>query len=167
MAVTKGVNSLVRRTGRGGSTFPSAVSVISASSNWSQGDLLAWDATNKIINSAQSLTDSGANFLGIAAQSVSAGVQVDPYTGLTDTSPAIQDVKGPEFGDIHKVQLKSGDTVHPGDLVYPDYTSSATRQVTVTAGMLTAIGRYVGPQVTAGSATDIEVIVFNNLTPNI
>lgn len=158
MASGKGINSLVRRVGTK-SAFESALQVVSSSSNWAQGDFLSWDGTNKIINTSQSLSDTGANFLGIAQQSVTNGVVNDPYQGLTDTSPAAQDLVGPEYGDIHNVQLKNGDTATPGCYLYPDYTAGATRQVTVTAGMLAPIGVYQGAQITAGSSTQIQMLV--------
>lgn len=154
----KGVNNLVRRI-RDGSVFPDATNVISTSSNWQQGDLLAWDATNKIINSALSLTDVGTLFLGIAEQSVTAGVMNDPYQGLTDVTPKPGAIAGPGFGNVYSLQGLSGDVFAPGCLVYPDYTSAHSRQVSSTSGSNKAIGVYQGAQVTAGTSTFLEVFV--------
>ena len=158
MASGKGVNPTVRRVATK-SRFPDATNVVSSSSNWQNGDLLAWDATNNIINSAESLTDNGALILGVAVQSVTDGVVNDPYEGLTDVTPAAGALAGPEYGDVVSLQGKSGDTFTPGCYVYPDYTSSATRQVTSASGSLHAIGIYQGAQITAGASTNIEVLM--------
>ena len=158
MASGKGINALVRRVGTK-SRFPDAQAVVSSDSNWMQGDLLGWDSSAKVIKTLFAMTDTGANFLGIAQQSVTSGVINDPYQGLTDVTPAAGALAGPEYGDVNKLIGKSGDTFTPGCYVYPDYTSSLTNEVTVTSGSQKAIGIYQGEQVTAGSSTYIEVLV--------
>jgi hypothetical protein len=158
MASGKGVNPTVRRIATK-TRFPEALKVVSSSSNWMNGDLLAWDATNKIINSAFSLTDNGAQILGVAVQSVTSGVVNDPYQGLTDVTPAASAIAGPEYGDVVQLIGKSGDTFTPGCYVYPDYTGSLTNQVSSTSGSLHAIGIYQGAQVTTGASQYIEVLM--------
>lgn len=123
-----------------------------------QGDLVVWDDTNNrvILPAAEA---EGATFLGVMAISVQDGVPVGPYTGLTDVDAAVAQgaIQGPQFGDVHAVILKTGDTVAPGDLVYLD---PATGSRGVAATGTKAIGVYQGAgSVTGDGVKEIEVLI--------
>jgi hypothetical protein len=162
--MASGVNSMRRRIATK-SLFPDCQAEVTTSSTWEQGDFLAW-VTDHIEVIPTSIED-GTNFLGIASNSVANGVLLDPYVNLTDTEPGPGALSGPEYGDVHAVIGKTGDTFTKGGLVYPSIGAGKTREVTSVAGALKAIGIYQGPTVTASAGQQIECLIgvqYPNLT---
>lgn len=156
--MASGINSLRRRVATK-MVFPDLTSLLSLTlSTWNQGDFLDWDTTNNCVIRTGA-TGDGTHFLGIAANSVSLGKIVGPYPGLTDVVEGTGSVQGPEYGDVHTVKGKSGDTFTDGCLVYPSQGAGQTREVTSTAGALKAIGLYQGATVTAGASTEVECLI--------
>lgn len=148
-------NNVVRTLGTK-SIFESALPVLSTSCNWNQGDLLSFDATNKILNAVTG-SGSSANLCGIAGQTIIAGVVPSPYLGTqVDASVGLSDLAGPSYGNVYSMVLKSGDSFTPGALVY---ATTDPQTVTVTsAGSAVGIfnGRAVTPAVT-GTFGDVLI----------
>lgn len=146
----------VVRTLNNRSLFESALPVLSTSSNWNQGDLIAFDSTNKILNA---ITGSGsaANLVGVANQTIQSGLVPSPYQGTqVDASQGFSDVQGPSFGNVYSMVLKSGDAFTPGA---PVYGTTDPQTVSVTsAGSKVGIfqGRAVTPAVT-GTVGDVLI----------
>lgn len=140
---TTAVNNIVRSVSPK-SLFESAYPVLSSASNWNQGDILAYDATNKILNAVTG-TGSSANLCGVAVQSIVSGKVPSPYQGTAvDASQAISDVEGPQYGIVCFFKLTSGDAFFPGVKVY---IGADAQTVTVTAGG-NSIGIFQGTAIT-------------------
>lgn len=137
------------------SIFESAISVISSSVSFDQGDLLVFDATNKVLKKPAAETE-GNTFLGIAKVSISSGKLVSPYQGTAvDAAAAISDIPGPAYGVIAKLIAKTGDAFTAGQEVYLDPVSGSQN---VQAAGTKAIGIYVGPAIASATAgQEIEV----------
>jgi len=101
----------------------------------------------------------GAAILGISPVTIVAGVLKSPYSTATDASEKPTGIPGPVFGVEASMKLKSGDAFHPGDPIYTSSVDAAT--VTITSNG-TAIGHFVGPTVTAGSASLGVCRIYNN-----
>lgn len=152
-----GINKITR-TVAPGSIFESMKALLAATVSFNQGDLLIYDTSaftvRKPTTEAEFIT-----FLGIARQTVVNGVIAAPYTTAVDATAAIADVPGPQYGVVAKLQLKTGDTLNPGALVY-GYPTQGPR--VCQASGTKAIGVYQGPAVTGGastSATEVEVFL--------
>lgn len=107
------------------SLFESALAVLSSSVSYNQGDLLAFDNTNKVV---KAVTGDGqsANLLGVARQKVVNGVVASPYSTSNDSSQAIEDNAGPVYGVVCFFTLTTGDAFNPGDKVYVTTTNAQT-----------------------------------------
>lgn len=153
----------VVRTLTNNSLFESALPVLSTSSNWNQGDLIAFDSTNKILNAITG-TGSAANLCGVANQTIVAGVVPSPYQGTqVDASVGFSDLQGPSFGNVYSMVLKSGDAFTPGITVFAT-TDPQTVSVT-SAG--TAVGIFVGRAVTpAVTGTFGDCLIGANYGPS-
>lgn len=133
------------------SLFDSAKKVLTSSVTFNQGDLIAFDTSNHILK-AVSATGDAANILGVAVEKISSGVVSSPYTGTAvDSSVAIEDIKGPVYGVVATMTMKTGDTFHPGDKAY--VVASDAQTVTATnPGDGNYIGIYQGALVSSASA---------------
>lgn len=157
-------NNLVRQLSHR-SLFESALPVLSTLSTWNDGDILFFDATNKIINA---ITGDGciANLVGVAQQSVKNGIVPSPYQGTAvDASVGFSDMEGPAYGDIFSMVLKSGDSFTPG---IPVYATTDPQTVTVTnPGSGNNVGIFQGPAVTpsvTGTFGDVLIGARYNMT---
>lgn len=151
-----GKNTIVR-TVNPVSVFPSAKALTDSTCSYDQGDLLC--LMSGLIKKGAAETD-GATFLGVALETISSGKLASPYSGTAvDSAQAISDIPGPLAGVVAKVLLKSGDSLNPGD---PVYLYPAVARSVQAAGTV-VIGRYQGAAVTAGSATEIEVHLGQNV----
>lgn len=155
--MTAAKNTIIRSVSPG-SVFPSARKVISSAVSYNQGDLLVFDATNKLIKVPTAETE-GNTFLGVATETIVSGKLQSPYTTAVDASQAISDVPGPEYGVVAQCTLKGGDSLTAGQLVYlrPE---EGTRCIQSTGTK--AIGVYQGAAVTGGpstSPTNVEIYI--------
>lgn len=143
----------------------SAKNFISTAISWNQGDLLYLDTTNHLIKPIAADADT-AYFLGVATQTIVSGKEKSPYTTDVDASQAISDVAGPMAGVEITVILNSGDTFHPGDLVYPVGASGGTQTVSTSSNTSArkACGYFVGAQAT-GDGTKTGVIRIESQYP--
>ena len=141
------------------SLFESAKAVLSSTNDWNQGDLLAFDTTNHVLYAVAATADA-AYLCGVAAQSVVDGKVVSPYQGTAvDASVARADIKGPVFGVIASLVLKTGDAFNPGDKVYLTTTDAQTITSTDPGDHL-QIGIFQGKAVSSASAGQYgEVLV--------
>jgi hypothetical protein len=138
-------NNLVREVAAGRSVFASLKPVLSTSCTWNQGDLIAYDNTNKILNAVTGTGSSGL-VVGVAVNTIVDGVMPSPYQGTAvDASQAIEDAAGPLYGCVFNMNMVSGDSWQPGQKAYltadPQTLTSA-----VTGG---AVGIYQGQPVTS------------------
>lgn len=131
------------------SLFESLKPVLSASSTWNQGDLLAFDATNKIVIAATG-AGSAANILGVARNTMSSGKMPSPYQGTdVDASQAIEDAAGPVYGVVASLVLATGAAFNPGD---PVYISSTDPQTVGSSATGSSVGIFVGAAVASAAA---------------
>lgn len=153
--MTTATNNIVRSVSPK-SLFESAYPVLSSSSNWNQGDMLAFDATNKILNAVTG-TGSAANLCGVAVQTIVNGKVPSPYQGTAvDASQAISDVEGPQYGVVCAFYLTSGNAFTPGVKVY----IGADAQTVSTTATGSSVGIYQGAAVTpSGSGTVGDVLI--------
>lgn len=149
------VNNIIRSVAPK-SLFESALSVLSSSVSYNQGDLIAFDGTNNVL---KAVTGSGQadNILGVARQTIASGKVASPYSGTAvDSAQAIEDVAGPVYGIVAALKLKSGDSFTPGCKVYLTSTDAQT----VSSGAAgNHIGLYQGASVTAGTASVGDILV--------
>lgn len=150
------VNNLIREVNPGRSLFASLLPVLSTSSTWNQGDILAYDATNKILNAATG-SGSGANVVGFAVNTMVKGIMPSPYQGTAvDASAAIEDAAGPLFGNVGSFLIKTGDSFNPGD---PCYLTGDPQTLTATATG-SSVGIYQGMPITsAPSGTNGDFLI--------
>jgi hypothetical protein len=157
MAITAATNAhdaVVQDDGNLKSFIESAFPFLSALSTFIQGDLIALDTTNHIINRVAADTD-GATILGVAPASVTAGVLVGPYpTGMgTIANQKAQAVQGPLYGGVFGLKVNAGDALVPGCKLYlKDGADSQTVSVTDSATTGNYVGIYMGPAVAAAVA---------------
>lgn len=158
MATTP-INNIVRSVSPK-SIFESALPVLSSSVSFNQGDLIAFDTTNHILKVAA--TGDGANFLGVARNTIVNGLPKSPYQGTAvDASEYPSDIAGPVYGVVAFFTLKTSDTVTPGVKLY--LTASAQTVTVTQPGSDAAIGIYQGKGVTSAPAgTLIDVLVTAN-----
>lgn len=138
------------------SIFESCLPVLSTSSTWNQGDLIAFDNTNKIANAVTG-SGSGAQILGVARNTIVAGIMPSPYQGTAvDASQAIEDIAGPAYGVVAYFSVTTGDAWHPGDKAY----IGANAQTVTSAATGSSIGLYVGSTIaSAASGTTVNILV--------
>jgi Uncharacterized conserved protein (DUF2190) len=150
-----GVNTLARRVATK-SIYPDATALVSTAISFAQGDLIFFDDTNNLIKKVTAEAD-GATILGVAPVTIVSGKFPSIYNTAVDASVAIPHVPGPEYGDVHRMVLKAGDAINPGDKVYID-AANLGRGVTITGTK--AIGIYQGKALTAATGgTEIEVLI--------
>lgn len=150
-----GLNTLARRLAPK-AIFVDAKPVLDDSVSFNQGDLLIYDVAEGLIRKPTVETE-GETFLGIAVVTIVDGRPAGAYTTDVDESASIISVPGPEYGDVHRVILKAGDSIEPGAAVYLD-PASGPRFVSVEGTK--AIGIYQGPSLTAATGgTQIEVLI--------
>ena len=141
------------------SAFAEIKGLLSSAININQGDLCWYDIATHLVKPTTGAAGDGAAILGISPVTIVSGVLKSPYSTATDASEKPSGVPGPVFGVEASMKLKSGDVFHPGDLVYTSAVDAATVSVTANG---TAVGMFVGPQVTAGSASLGVCRIFNN-----
>lgn len=153
MSVAK--NNIVRQIAPK-TIFGSALGVLSTSVTYNQGDLIAFDATNKILKPVTGAGDA-ANILGVAIQTIVNGVAKSPYQGtMVDASVGLSDIPGPQYGVVAYFNTVSGDSFTPGCSVF--LSSNDPQVVTVTGS--TSIGVYQGKTFTsAASGNTVDVLV--------
>lgn len=146
--------------------FESAKALISSSSAWNQGDLLFLDTTAHLIKPVAADATDAVSVLGVARQTISSGKVVSPYQGTAvDAAAAIEDIAGPVFGVVAKMQLKSGDTFNPGAKVYlVDGAAGANAQsvTSVDPGSHVSVGAYQDAVVTAGASSFGNIYIVCN-----
>lgn len=151
-------NNIIRDGGRSKSMFESVLPVLSTSVTYNQGDLIAFDNTNKVIKAVSGSGDS-ANFLGVARQTIVSGLMPSPVQGTAvDASQAIEDAAGPAFGVVAFFKATASDVWNPGDKAY--LTSTDAQTITsVAAG--SAVGIYQGPAIASATAGQPLNILVN------
>jgi acetyl/propionyl-CoA carboxylase alpha subunit len=135
--------------------FADAQAVVTSAVSFNQGDLLVFDDTNNRLK-VPSAEAEALTFVGVAVDTIVSGIIKRPYVTAVDASQAAGALQGPMYGVVVSVQLKSGDAVVPGDLLYLDPASGA-QNVSVTGTK--AIGVYQGSALTAGASTYVEVLL--------
>lgn len=148
-------NNIVRQVAPK-SIFPSSIAVLTTAVTFNQGDLLAFDTSNKRLKPAG--TADAANLLGVAIQKVVNGVVQSPYQGTAvDASVGISDMGGPLYGVVASFAPKVGDSFTPGCLVY---LTSDPQTVTVTdPGSNDSVGVYQGIAITGAAGLLVDVLV--------
>lgn len=139
------------------SIFESAKNVLSATNDFNQGDLIAFDTTNKVLK-AVSATADAEFILGVSRQTIIDGKVKSPYSTSNDASVAIEDVAGPVYGVVAEMKLKSGDAFTPGCKVYATVVDAQTVSVT-DPGDTFHVGIYQGKSVTAGASSVGDVLI--------
>lgn len=154
---TQAKNNIVRAVAPK-SIFESAKAVLSATNDWNQGDLLAFDTTSKVLKAVTAVTDS-ANILGVAKQTVVDGKVKSPYVTDVDASAAIENLAGPVYGVVAELKLTTGDTFAPGAKVYLTATDAQT-VTSVQPGAEPHIGIYQGKNIASAAAGAVgEILV--------
>jgi hypothetical protein len=149
--MTTPINNIVLGGNQGKSVFRSALPVLSSAVSYNQGDLIAFDTGNKILKAAA--TGDGANFLGVAVNTVVSGLPKQSYTGTAvDASTAFSDLAGPQYGVVASLILDTGSTLNPGDVVYLSNTDAQHVSTVQGGGTDKPIGIFVGPAVTSSAA---------------
>jgi len=143
------------------SVFENALAVLSTSVTFNQGDLICLDETNHVLK-AVAATGDAATILGIADVAVSSGKAVGPYDGLTavNAAQALAPVKGPVYGVVATMKLKSGDAFVPGGKCYLADGQDCQTVSSVDPGDGLYIGRFQGAAVTASSGSQGPVLLI-------
>lgn len=150
-----GQNTIVRSVNPT-SVFESAKSVIDATVDIEQGDLVVFDGTANLLKKAAAEAE-GATFLGVMQVSIVDGKLKSPYSTDTLAAQSISDIPGPVCGVVAKCVAKTADAFAPGDLVYLD-PATGTRGVTTTGTK--AIGVYQGPAIASAAAgQEVEIML--------
>jgi hypothetical protein len=153
MAVLK--NNIVKAAAQK-SLFDDARNVIGSSLSFTQGDLLVMDTSTHLLR-APTIETEGSIFVGVARVSIVNGKLPSPYNTDVVGSQSIQDIPGPVYGVVCKLQLKTGDSLNPGDAVYLD-PGTGTQGVTATGTK--QVGIYQGPAISSAPAGSlVEVLV--------
>lgn len=151
----QGVNSTARKIATK-MRFVDIANKVSGSTTFNQGDHLIFDTTTNLVRKA-TLETEGATYLGIAPVSIVNGKYPASYVTDVDASVGRTALPGPTYGDVHRVMLKAGDAILPGDMVFLD-PASGSRFVSVTGTK--NIGVYQGAALTgAAGGTEIEVLI--------
>jgi hypothetical protein len=157
--MTTPINNIIRGGSQAKSVFQSALPVLSSAVSYNQGDLIAFDSSNHVLEQAAS--GMGASFLGVAVNTVVSGVPKSPYSGTeVDSSVGASDMEGPVYGVVASLTLKTGDSFTLGAPVYLT-TDAQTVTVTQPPGSDPSIGMFVGQiavtTAAAGAKGDILV----------
>jgi hypothetical protein len=153
--MSNGINNLVREVSPK-SLFESAIDLIDATSTWLQGDLLIRDPATYLLRKPASEAEC-TDFCGIAVQTIVDGKAPSPVQGtMVDAAEGNDDIKGPVYGCIFSLILKTGDALNPGDVVYAD-PASGSRNVSATGTK--AIGVYQGAAIASATAGQ-EILVL-------
>jgi len=148
-------NNVIREVAKK-SIFEDARQQISAATTIKQGSLVCFNETSNLLVLPAAETE-GNLFLGVMPVSIVNGKLASPYNTDVQASQSISDVPGPQYGQIHKLTLKTGDSLNPGDNVYLDPATGADG---VQAAGTKAIGIYQGKAIAGAAAgTQIEVLV--------
>lgn len=139
------------------SIFESSKNVLSATNDFNQGDLIAFDTSLNVLK-AVSATADAEFILGVSRFTVIDGKVKSPYSTSNDASAAIEDLAGPVFGVVAEMKLKSGDAFTPGIKVYVTTTDAQTVSIT-DPGDHFHIGIYQGKSVTAGASSVGDVLI--------
>jgi hypothetical protein len=136
--------------------FPNILNLVDATVSFAQGDLLVYDATNKLVRKAATEGES-ATLVGIAAFDAASGKPLSAYQTAVDASVSAPQMNGPMYGIVASMTLETGSTLSPGALVYGKPSLGA--QYVATSGTK-AIGVYQGKAI-AGSAAGqvVEVLI--------
>lgn len=165
MATTP-INNIVRNGAQSKAIFMSALPVLSSAVSYNQGDLIAFNTGSNILKAA--VTGDGANFLGVAVNTVVNGLPKSPYQGTAvDASEGASDMSGPVYGVVASLFLDTGSTLAPGDPVYLSNTDAQHVSTVQGGGTDKSIGIFVGPSVTssaAGAKGDILLGAWYGLT---
>jgi hypothetical protein len=138
------------------SLFESALPVLSTLSTFNQGDLIAYDSTNNIINAVTG-SGSGANVLGVAPVTIVNGKTLSPYQGTSvDASAAIEDVKGPVYGVVAFLKLTVGDNWVPGQKAY----IGADAQTVTSAVTGSPVGIFQAKAITSAASGQVADILI-------
>lgn len=150
-----GVNSLARKIATK-TVMEDASKFVSSAISFNQGDLLYLDTTNHLIKHLAAETDA-VTFVGIAPVTIVSGLYPSIYNTDVDASLKTPALPGPEYGDVHRVNLKAGDAVTPGVALFAD-PASGNRNVSITGTK--QIGVYQGKALTApAGGVDVEMLV--------
>lgn len=138
------------------SLFESALPVLSTAVTLNQGDLVAFDNTNKIIKAVTGSGD-GAQILGVSPVTLVNGLMPSPVQGTAvDASQAIEDMSGPIYGVVAFFNATAGDAWKPGDKVY----IGADAQTVTSAAAGSSVGIYQGRAIaSAASGQHLDVLV--------
>lgn len=146
--MTTPINNIIRGGAQGRSLFASALPLLDATVNYNQGDLLCFDGSNKVLITAA--TGNYANFLGVAVNTVVAGLPKSPYSGVPVTEQP-SDMAGPLYSVVVTLTLDTGSNLAPGAPVY--LSSVGPQNVAGTdPGSADSIGIYTGSQGTISSS---------------
>lgn len=153
--MAQGTNSLARRIATK-TRFVDISNKVTGSTSFNQGDHLIFDDTTNLVRKPTVETE-GATYLGIAPVTIVNGKYPPSYVTDVDASVGRPALPGPIYGDVHRVMLKAGDAILPGDRVFLD-PASGSRFVSVTGTK--NIGVYQGAALTAAAGgTEIEVLI--------
>lgn len=148
--MTKPINNIIRGGAQGKSLFDSALPVLDSTVSYNQGDLIAFNTSSNILKTAA--TGDGANFLGVAINTVVNGLPKQPYQGTAvDASVGASDMGGPLYSVVASLFLTTGDAYNLGDEVY--LTSDPQTVTSVQPGSDKSIGVYVGQTTIASAAS--------------
>lgn len=148
--MTTPINNIIRCGAQGKSLFDSALPVLSSAVTYNQGDLLAFNTSSKVLKVAA--TGDGANFLGVAINTVVNGLPKQAYTGTAvDASVGMSDMGGPLYAVVAQLYLTSGDAFVLGA---PVYLTADAQTITVTQpGSDPSVGVFVGPSAITPAAS--------------
>lgn len=156
-------NRLVRR-GPGKSLFEAGRVVCNSSSTWNQGELLCMDASTNTLRRVAATTDADT-LVGISDNVVVSGKLAGPYDGLTATDAASigPEFAGPKYGVEGILTAKTGDAFVSGCKVYLADGLDTASVSSVDGGgsghLLSYVGIYLGPAITAVAGQQIKVLV--------
>ena len=157
MAITSANNTydaVLSDDGNLKSFFENAINVVNSSSTWNQGDNLCLDSSSGCLRAVTADTDQ-VSYMGVAANSVVAGILQGPYPSTMATIAAEQPMalQGPLYGCVVSRTIHTGDDLTLSCKLY--LPSTGTTQMftvtdTVTNGDFSAI--YMGPAVASAVA---------------
>lgn len=157
-------NNIVRTVNLG-SIFEDATQLIDSTVSFNQGDLLYLDTSGHLIKPIGAVAANSQTFLGVAIVTVVSGKIKSPYTTDVDASLGKSAVPGPSYGVVANLTLKTGDSINPGDLVYPSFTDDQTVTSSSVSGV--SIGVYQGKALSSvASGTTIDVLLGHRYPGN-
>ena len=149
-------NTIVMGSGNQMQIFPNIKNLVDATVSFAQGDLLIYDATNKLVRKPASEGEC-STLVGIASFDAASGKPLSAFQTAVDGSVGTPALNGPIYNVVAKMILTTGSTLNAGALVYSNPTVGA--QVVATSGTK-AIGIYQGASI-AGSAAGqtVEILI--------